>query len=89
MTKEMLQERIDKAIEIANEMAYSDYHINAGTDRRAVSKLWENNGQKRTYINIVCYTYAGNYKGRYNCGYIDNITGEYVYTKYDEVNLGL
>lgn len=61
------------AIAAANELAYSDYNIHMGVDRRAVSK---DLGDK-TNISIWCYTNAGRYKGCYKCGSIDNATGEY------------
>ncbi|MEG2421250.1 MAG: hypothetical protein RSB55_06840 [Oscillospiraceae bacterium] len=61
------------AIAAANELAYSDYHIHLGVDRRAVSK---DLGTK-TNISIWCYTNGGRYKGCYKCGSVDNSTGEY------------
>ena len=78
---------IEKALEIANEKAYNDYRINAGIERKAVSKLWEKGESKRAYISINCYTLNGKFKGSYKCGYIDVITGEYIFTKYDEIDL--
>ena len=75
---------IAEALERAQKMAYTDYHIHTGVERKAVAKDW--NG-KRTYINILCYSAAGNYKGKYDCGYIDAETKEYVATKYTEVDL--
>ena len=79
--------KVEEALKIANEKAYSDYHIHAGTDRIAKAKEWEKDGQKRVYIDIYCYTAVGRYKGKYKCGYVDAMTGEYVCTKYDDVNL--
>ena len=78
---------IEKAIEIANKKAYSDYRINAGIERKASSKVWEKGDQKREYIKINCYTLNGKFKGKYDCGYVDMITGEYVFTDRDEINL--
>ena len=78
---------IETAIQTANELANSDYHINAGSTREASYKIWEKDGKKRAYIKIYCYTLAGAYKGAYDCGYIDMVTMQYVHTKYDAVNL--
>lgn len=75
---------ITEAIAKAQELAYKDYHIHAGVERKAVAKDWEG---KRTYINIYCYTMNGRYVGKYDCGYIDKETEEYVTTKYTEVDL--
>lgn len=85
----MLEEMIKKALDKANEMAYNDYHISLGMDRKASSKLWEKEDKSRTYIKINCYTLNGNFKGSYKCGYIDNKTETYVFEQNDEVNLGL
>ena len=73
---------VAEAIEKANSIAYSDYHINAGTDRKAVSKKGDNG----TVIRIACYTLNGKYKGNYKCGCIDEC-GNYSVGQYDEVNL--
>lgn len=78
---------VEKALEIANERAYSDYHINAGVERKAVAKVWEKNGMSRTYISIQCFTLNGRFKKSYDCGYIDNNNGEYVTTNRTEVDL--
>lgn len=78
---------VEQALEKANEMAYSDYHIHAGTERKAVAKEWEKGDLHRNYIKIYCYTLNGRYKGSYSCGYVDMVSGEYVYTSKDEVNL--
>lgn len=52
--------------------------MHLGLDRKLVTKVWEKGEKSRTYINVYCYTGAGNYKGKYELGYIDNVTGEYV-----------
>ena len=78
---------VERALEIANEKAYSDYHINKGIERKSVAKKWEKDTRSRTYISIQCYTLAGNFKGAYDCGYIDNNTEEYVVTSSTTVDL--
>lgn len=70
---------IKELIEIAEYKAYNDYHIHAGMERKVVTKEWEKEDKKRTYIKIYCYSLGGkNYKGKYECGYLDNVTGAYV-----------
>ena len=66
-------------------MAYNNYNINAGIDRRVDTKKWEKNGAKRAYLTINYYTANGRYKGSYKCGF-DLVTGEYVCGKYDDVD---
>lgn len=78
---------VEKFVELAENRMYNDYNIHAGIDRRVSTKEWEKDGKKRTYITIQCYTLAGNYKGSYKCGYVDMVSGEYVATKYDDVDL--
>lgn len=68
------------------EMTYNHYHISLGMERKVSVKKWEKNGSKRMYLNIDCYTLAGNYKGQYKCGYVDMVSGNYVVGKYDDVN---
>lgn len=46
----------------AEEMAYNDYHINAGVDRKVVINHWEKGEKKRDYIDIKCYSLAENSK---------------------------
>lgn len=76
---------VEEAISRANTMGRSgDYHINAGVERRAVAKEWKG---ERQYINLYCYSLAGNYKGKYDCGYIDIQSGEYIANKYTEIDL--
>lgn len=77
---------IETLIRNIEKMAYSDYHIHAGSDRKVFSKVWEKDGKKRTYLSINCYTWSGNFKGSYKCGYVDMITSQYVVGKYDDVN---
>ena len=80
-----MKKTVEECIAKANElMENGDYRIHLGIDRRAIAKEW--NGQ-RVYINIYCYTASGNYKGKYDCGYVDKATGEYVTTRYTDVDL--
>lgn len=71
-----------ECVKKAEEAAYAPYNrasynktCTLGAERKVVVKNWRG---KRTYININCYSPAGNYKGRYDCGYIDIETGAYV-----------
>lgn len=68
------------------EMAYNDYHINAGVDRQVQSRIKEVSGEKREYLSIACFTAAGRFKASYKCGYVNIDTNEYVCGKYDDVN---
>ena len=68
------------------DMAYHDYHINAGIDRRIVEKTWEKDGARRVYFSINCYTANGRSKGSYKCGYVDLVTNQYMVGKYDDVD---
>lgn len=77
---------VDKLVENLNDMAYNDYHIRAGVEREAVSKVWEKNGMKRAYLTIVCRSLTGNFKGSYKAGYVDLITNAYFCGKYDEID---
>lgn len=52
--------------------------MHLGLERKLVTKVWEKGEKSRTYISVYCYTGAGNYKGKYALGYIDNVTGEYI-----------
>lgn len=82
-----LAEDIIKALKTnLEEMAYNCKYINLGIDRVVTAKLYEKNGSKRTYLNINCYTANGRYKGQYKAGYVDMATGQYVVTKYDDIN---
>lgn len=75
----------ETAIAKAQEWAVSgDYRIHAGVDRKVVVKDWKG---EREYINIYCYSAAGAYKGKYDCGYIDKVTGEYTTNQYTEIDL--
>lgn len=80
---------VSTALNKANEMAETDYRIHAGMKRKAKASEWEKDGKERVYIKIDCYTLADRYKGNYKCGYIDNVTGEYVFDAYSEIDLGL
>ena len=77
---------VKKLVANLGEMAYGCIYINAGIDRQVATKVWEKNGQKRTYLKISCYSLAGRLKGTYECGYVDMLTNKYVCTKYDAVN---
>lgn len=89
LAKAWNEAKVKKAVEIAEERMYEDYRITLGTDRRVKAKRWENASKNadRTYINIQCFTGAGNYKGSIDCGYIDNNTNEYVTNQYTKIDL--
>lgn len=67
-------------------MAYGDYHINAGIDRKVAVKKWESGNAKRAYLTINCFTANGRGKGSYKCGYVDLVTNQYIVGKYDDVD---
>ena len=81
------QETLKKAIAKAETMTSGNIYINLGVNRKVVAKHWEKGDQKRTYIRIDCYTLHGNYKGNYKLGYVDEVTGEYVYDSSAEFDL--
>lgn len=84
--KEVKEDIIETLKSNLESMLYGNKYITAGIDRIVEVKSWEKEGKKRTYLNIRCYSAAGNYKGQYKCGYVDMLTGEYVATKWDDVN---
>lgn len=77
--EEMLKENLEK-------MMYNDYHINAGIEREVKINIWGKGGKKRAYLEIVCFTLNGRYKGKYKAGCVDLVANEYVTTKYDEID---
>ncbi len=79
-----IEMKVQEAIKRAEQHLTGDYRIHAGVERKVVAKDWND---KRIYINIYCYSLAGNYKGKYDCGYIDKATGEYVTTQYTDLDL--
>ena len=81
--KENLVEKLKENLE---DMMYTNIYIHAGIDRTVSAKLWEKNGNKRTYLAINCYTANGRFKRAYKCGYVDMVTNEYVCGRYDDVN---
>lgn len=80
--KKMEENVIETLTENLEDMAYNDYHINAGVDRQVIAKKKDN----KTYLTIACYTANGRFKGSYKCGYVDMVTNEYVCGKYDDVD---
>ena len=84
--KEMKKDLLSKLMGNLEEMKDNDYHINLGVEREVMYKVWEKDGQKRTYLSINCYTLNGRFKGSYKCGYINMHTGEYVCGRFDDVN---
>jgi len=79
---EEIKAMIDKMVENLNDMAWSDYHINLGAERkaRAVEK------EDRIVLRIDCYTLHGKYKGNYKAGYYDLKNERYVVGQYDDIN---
>ena len=84
--KSMEENIVDVLKKNLEDMAYTCKYIHFGIDRIVVANEWKKNGHERTYLNINCYSLAGNYKGQYKCGYVDMITGEYVVGRYDDVD---
>ena len=80
--KKMEENVIETLTANLEDMAYNDYHINAGVDRQVSAKKKDN----KTYLTIACYTANGRFKGSYKCGYVDMVTNEYVCGKYDDVD---
>lgn len=68
------------------DMLYGCKYIDLGYDRVVSAKLWEKNGNKRMYFNINCYTANGRYKGQYKAGYVNMFTGEYIVSRFDEID---
>jgi len=77
-----MEKRIEQLVKNLNEMAYNDYHINLGVDRKAKAVERED----KVFLRIDCYTANGRYKGNYKAGYIVKGTGEYVVGRYDDIN---
>ena len=80
--KKMKENVIETLTANLEDMAYNDYHINAGVDLEVLAK----NKNNKTYLTIACYTANGRFKGSYKCGYVDMVTNEYVCGKYDDVD---
>lgn len=78
---------VAQIVEMAEKRMHNDYHIHAGVERRVSTKVWEKGDKHRTYITIQCFSAAGNFKGSYKCGYVDMVSGEYVTTQYDDIDL--
>lgn len=58
----------------------------AGTSK-VYTNDWAKDDKDRTYITIKNFTNAHNLKHTLKCGYIDNVSGEYLATKYDNIDL--
>ena len=84
--KEMKENLVEELKANLEDMMYNNIYIHAGVERSVSAKLWEKNGNKRTYLAINCYTANGRFKGSYKCGYVDMVTNEYVCGKYDDVD---
>lgn len=84
--KEMKENLVEELKANLEDMMYNNIYIHAGVERSVSTKLWEKNGNKRTYLAINCYTANGRFKGSYKCGYVDMVTNEYVFGKYDDVD---
>lgn len=86
MTKHQVMELAAKLVERSGYLEdgwKTGMHL--GLERKLVTKVWDKGEKSRTYISVYCYTGAGNYKGKYALGYIDNVTGEYIP---GEINVG-
>lgn len=80
---EQLVEKLEENLE---SILYGNIYIHAGISREVSANLWEKNGKKRMYLDIRCYSLAGNHKGTYKCGYVDMLTNQYTCSKWDDVN---
>lgn len=78
MTKQQVMELAAKLVERTEASDGWKTGMKLGLERKLVTKVWDNGEKSRTYIKVYCYTGAGNYKGKYELGYIDNVTGEYI-----------
>lgn len=78
MTKQQVMELAAKLVERTDDSDGWKTGMKLGLERRLVTKVWDKGEKSRTYINVYCYTGYGNYKGKRELGYIDNVTGEYV-----------
>lgn len=78
MTKQQVMELAAKLVERTDASDGWKTGMKLGLERKLVTKVWDNGEKSRTYIKVYCYTGAGNYKGKYELGYIDNVTGEYI-----------
>jgi len=76
----MEKERIEKLVSNLNEMAYNDYHINLGSERKAKAAEKED----KIFLRIDCYTANGRYKGSYKSGYIKDDC--YIVGRCDDIN---
>lgn len=78
MSKQQVMELAAKLVERTDDSDGWKTGMKLGLERKLVTKVWDKGEKSRTYINVYCYTGAGNYKGKYELGYIDNVTGEYI-----------
>lgn len=78
MSKQQVMELAAKLVERTDDYDGWKTGMKLGLERKLVTKVWDKGEKSRTYINVYCYTGAGNYKGKYELGYIDNVTGEYI-----------
>lgn len=75
---------VNEAVRRAEEMLKNDKRLLHEGAEEIDAKDWKN---KRVYINAKCFTLNGRYKGKVDMGYIDMETGEYVATRYTEIDL--
>lgn len=75
---------INEAIRRAEEMLKTDKRLLHEGAEEIDAKEWKG---KRIYINAKCFTLNNRYKGKIDMGYIDMESGEYVATRYTEIDL--
>ncbi len=83
MTEEM-KIKVEDLVKKAEQLAKDCIYMTAGVNRNAWYKVWN---EKRAYIKVTGRSLMGHVKGTYSLGYVDLETGEYVVTKYDDVNV--
>lgn len=87
MTNEVKQ-AVEKYVSIAKQAIESGFayrhYLGCTSDAEVVTKEW--NG-KRVYINAIRRTLRGRTTNKFDLGYIDTETAEYVATRYTEMNL--
>lgn len=70
----------------ANEIAAASKSIASSNTYKVTANDWAKGGNDRTYISIVETTEGTRHYRKYDCGYVNNITGEYISGKNINLN---
>lgn len=70
----------------ANRIAEASKKIASSNTYKVVANDWTKGDNDRTYISIVETTEGTRHYRKYDCGYINNITGEYISGKNINLN---